>query len=284
MSTAVRRAVRATRIAAATSAAIAVIAACSSGGTNGGASPAASPSTRRISPIPSATASGAAAGPRARAYVLPASAAPVGFTPTAAEPETPAEKQSDQDVNRCLGLPALDPHLDEADGPDLDNQAAGTSVSTSADTYTATQVSTDVRFYGNPANLATISRCFQQVGGKLFATPDASGTTATIQSVRPLDISYLSHHVLGLRLILQVTATSGVASPSGAPSDVKPALFTTTQAATAATRTVPVYIDDFALASGRLEQQMQVSQVLAPPNAVLERGLASALNALLDHQ
>lgn len=285
MSTLIRPAVRAARVAA-TGVAVVLIAACSSGSGSSGAGRSARPAAGSTSPTPAASAS--TPNPRASAYVLPASAAPTGFTPTAAEPETPAEKKADQDTNRCLGLPADEHHIDEADGPDLDDQQAGASVSTTADVYTAAQVATDVRYYGNPTHLATIIRCYQQVGGTLFATPDEHGTTATIQSIQPLDISYLSHHVLGLRLTVLVTATSGVASTSGGPGGVVPAALTATggtpAAATAATRTVPLYIDDLALASGRIEQQIEFSQALQPPDATLERGLAVRGNALLDHQ
>lgn len=277
----VERIVRAAKIAAISGVAVAAVAACSSNGSNapGGAPtrPAGGPSASSPASSPaSASARARATGLRARDYVLPAGAAPAGFTARPASPRTAAEKAADRQINQCLGQSADDHHLDDADGPDFDRDVTATSVSTAAEVYAAAQVASDIRFVQNTANRDMIVRCNREVGAKFFATPDSNGVIGTIQSIVPLDASYLPHGVFGLRLVIQLALQggSGVATAGGA----RPVAFA------APARSLPVYIDQLDLGAGQVEQQVTVSQANQPPDAVLERSVGMAANRLLDHQ
>lgn len=262
----------------------AAVAGCGSGG-SGGTAPRASGSatpTAATAARSSPTSDPVAAKLRAKDYVLPDSAAPIGFKAGPSEPDSPdtaEDRKIDAELGRCMGVGFGDDPINEADGSDFDNEATSTSVSSSAEIYRADQVSSDVRLLRSRANQEKLGRCLVEAFRKYKSAPDEDGVVVHIEEITPFDVSYLTHGVAGLRM--RMTGQAGQVqktSADGSGPAIVPA------AARAYAPGITLYGDMIFLGTGRVESTLMVMQLQVPPNEALERGLALQANARLDRQ
>jgi hypothetical protein len=223
-------------------AAIATLAptACSSG----------SSSTPAASAGPSAVASSTPARQlRAADYVLPASAAPPGFTTSpATSSDTAGDAAQDAALNACIGADLFGEAANQAQSDDFSNGATNTYVSSQAQLTPPADVVRHARTLADPTLTARIPGCFQRV---LKDDPErfTGGRPATVGAVIRISIP-------GVPYALRVKISTGTTG----------------------------YVDIGLFARGRVESSLTVSSVLSPPDPALEAQLAEKINALLADQ
>jgi hypothetical protein len=226
------------------------LAACSSTGSD---SAAVAPTT---SPTPSPVATTAAAL-HARDYVLTAGPETTGLVVDTATDAAGGEPDiSDAEIASCLGVPVSDVHgrtIDEADGPDFKTSNELTNVGSSAEIYSAADVTRDRAVLLRPQTPGCLGRislkAFQQ------AASSEGGGRVTLDSAQ------------------------GMTAPAGATAATRVTL-------TAIISGVRVHVafDFFFLMSGRVESFVFVSQINGIPDQALEQRLVSQVAAKVARQ
>ncbi|MBL7492818.1 hypothetical protein I6A60_14150 [Frankia sp. AgB1.9] len=183
-------------------------------------------------------------------YVLPASAAPPGFT---ASPATGSGGGTDPAgataLNACVGAHFFRIVANQADSADFANDASGTFFASGAQVIPAVDVAEDAMALADPTIVGRLPGCLQKISNE-DPTGSTGGLGANIDSVVKINIPGT------LYAVRMKTSTDG----------------TTT------------YLDVAFFARGRIEESLTVGQTSAPPDGALDAELATQINQLLANQ